>query len=301
MEGKHNMPYIVDIELDFISDYVEHLKDQLNECGIMFKFPPSNDSRTMIYQYNNLMKRLIIPKKRKVHYSNEFNYSSQYHGVVKEIENKLINGESIFPYMSKEIINLNYKDLLLNDWGVYHLHLGSKIDKRNPRFISRTNELLFIRVDEENVYFINIFKHGDWSERRVLECIHDYWPETIRKYQIKAISTVTLDNKTISMMRKNGISSLYNIRNVCYASPGGGYMSSGHSVESVMFSNKLWNNIRLYELYVKENRGLYYTEVSTSTKKNPKSLEFKLVIDDNNFLRALEKNSMIFFRLGKLL
>lgn len=35
-------------------------------------------------------------------------------------------GVDLGPYLSKKIADLDYDDDLLNDWGVHHLHLGTK-------------------------------------------------------------------------------------------------------------------------------------------------------------------------------
>ena len=58
---------------------------------------------------------------------------------------KIKEGIDITPHLSKKLTDLNYDDPLLNDWGIYHLHLGTEFDKRG--FVNRTGPpLYFFRV-----------------------------------------------------------------------------------------------------------------------------------------------------------
>lgn len=67
---------------------------------------------------------------------------------------------------------------MLNDWGIYHLHLGTTI--QSDGFVEQDNdELLFARITPTKFYLINVMKHGDWERKLIVEILHSNWPETI--------------------------------------------------------------------------------------------------------------------------
>jgi hypothetical protein len=47
---------------------------------------------------------------------------------------------------------------MLNDWGIHHLHLGTKISK-NTGFVERTGPLLFVKFEKNVAYFIGVKRY----------------------------------------------------------------------------------------------------------------------------------------------
>jgi hypothetical protein len=52
-------------------------------------------------------------------------------------------------------------DLLLSEWHLHHLHLGTAI--RTDGFIDRTTDLLFANFQEDDAYLIAILDHKGWT------------------------------------------------------------------------------------------------------------------------------------------
>jgi hypothetical protein len=59
--------------------------------------------------------------------------------------------------------------VLLNEWGVHHLHLGAAPSSRDPSLIERSGPVLFARINPDDFYAINVYSHGAWEQTSVLE------------------------------------------------------------------------------------------------------------------------------------
>ena len=170
------------------------------------------------------------------------------------LEKHLVEGESVWPYLSDQIAKDYRPDMLLNNWGIHHLHLGSI--KRKDGFIQRTNDVLFCRFEEpwltwaaelgiltmvlpfmgnmdgplhlplprevpkdrrSNVYFIKIGQHGDWFKQELLEIMHDNWPEAIEMHRMHRVPMVEQSDEDIQRNFKRNVNTLINIRGTTYA------------------------------------------------------------------------------------
>ncbi len=85
----------------------------------------------------------------------------------------LEKGQDISPYLSKQVDNISAIDGMFNDWGVLHLHLGDQPNPKDGRYIARTGPLLFLYLMQDNAYLINIYQHGDWTDKSILQTVQD--------------------------------------------------------------------------------------------------------------------------------
>ncbi|MGH1378709.1 MAG: hypothetical protein ACRBB3_07790 [Alphaproteobacteria bacterium] len=217
--------------------------------------------KQLTLRYINWTDRLISLKSKSVLMSKELQESPEFlkfSDAIWEIYRKFTIGENLKAYLSRRIvqkaISLNNtsqsadKDGMLNEWGFHHLHLGTQLE--NDGFIQRTNELLFTRVFEDCVCFINIFTHDDFSNSEAIKILHRNWPETIRPFKmndIKAPPTERTDQDR-SELRKAGMTNFITIDGNVYAPPRG-LVTSGHSLKTVDNVSRFFeriNNIRTY-------------------------------------------------------
>ena len=287
---------------DFLSDWMEILKSELINFGYSIK--PNDDYKNICMKYFNIRKRLIEPKPRKVLTSNEFNCSNDYLNGLSILKRKIENGESLIPYLSTLIKNPNYNDMLLNDWGVYHLHLGEAIDSRG--FIERTAPLLYVRFDKEFAYFINVFDHNSWTNKDIIEIIHNNWPKSIEIYRIKGVlgNTNEPNEEELKQLRNSGIVSMIRIIDknedaIIYAPPGGGYATSGTSIDVVMAMDRYTSGIKKIQEYIHEKIDELIKEMKEQGLSFEKEIAFKLVIEDNEF-KAVDSKYGIRFKFGML-
>ena len=140
------------MDIDFIRDYQEVCKNQLLRFG--YKCDATSDCVNLFF---NVKKRLLSRVPRKVVKAKEFVCPAEYACALQEIEYKITNGESLIPYMSDKILDPSYKDMLLYDWNIYHLHLSRR--KRSDGFVQRSKYQLFLYEKDLVVYFLQIYPH----------------------------------------------------------------------------------------------------------------------------------------------
>ena len=171
------------IEMDLCEDYCEMVHSWMKEHGVQ----SDKDGEDLWYDFFNLQKKSVSPQKRIVHYSKEFACPSEVELGLKLLVQKFENGNDVSLHLSKDATSPSEFDGLLYDWGIYHFHLGETIDHQTGR-IERTGPVLFAKIDNENVYCINVYSHGKnvqqpWAKQDLLKIIHNNWPQTFCNFQ----------------------------------------------------------------------------------------------------------------------
>lgn len=280
-----------EITMDLCADYSELVQNWMRCHGVQ----SDKSGEDLWYDFFNLQKKSVKPQKRTVHYSKEFACPPEVESGLKLLTQKFENGDDVSLHLSKDAEAPSEFDGLLYDWGIYHFHLGEAVDDKTGRII-RTGPILFAKVDAENVYYINIYNHGKgvqqpWNRQEMLKIIHNNWPETIRKWKLpdgiklypENISSPT--DEQYASLRRNGISMFTFVdEGIAYFSPGGGYMSTGHSQEIVRHCQRIHNTLKLNELYVRDNITSLVIQIEKITEKPVgRRLHFKLIEVDNVF------------------
>lgn len=285
-------------KFDFQKDFDEMLIAELADYNLHLN--PSDTSENIRQSFFNFKRRLVDPKPRKVLISDVFECPENLQAGLEIIKGKINEGEDITPHLSKNIFRLDYNDSLLNDWKIYHLHLGEMLED-NSKFIERTGPVLFVRFDNENAYFINVLNHGSWTKQHMVKTIHDNWPESIKSYLFNGV--IGLDHvptdEDIKSFRKYGVNSAVEVApQVIYAPIGGGLTTAKTSVEVSIAMINYNRLLKQLEDWIKENLQEIGNKVSERFNEIPNELIIKLVIEDGNFY-ALETQSQIAFNLGK--
>lgn len=293
------------IEMDLCGDYSELVRDWLESQGIQ----SDKNGENLWYEFFNIQKKSVRPQKRVVYYSKEFTCPPEVEAGLKLLVRKFENGDDVSPHLSKDATSPSEFDGLLYDWGIYHFHLGKAIDSRKGR-IERTGPVLFAKVDNENVYCINIYNHGKnvqqpWSKQEILKIIHKNWPQTIARWKLPdgiklyPESILPPTDTQYASMRNSGITTLIFVdKGIAYFSPGGGYMATGHSQEIMRHCQKIHNTLKLNELYVTDNIALLVKQIEKITGKPVgHRLHFKLIEADNVFYVAELQSKITLFKV----
>lgn len=250
------------IIMDFCDDYSRLVRYWMQKQGLQ----SNKDGWDLWYEYFNFQKKNIIPRKRKVWKSKEFFCPQEFEKGLEMLIQKFERGENVSGHLSKMAKDPSKFDDLLYDWGIYHFHLG---ERSNPKtgYIERTGPLLFARVDEENVYLINIFKHGEWTKQEMLRIIHQNWPQIVEQYKLPEVwSTTQFTDEEYAAVRRSHATALVEVeKNAVYGLLGGGYMSSGHSAEIASHCDSIYNWFKELESAIKKelHRIIKYIEVCT--------------------------------------
>jgi len=278
------------IDANFYDDLIKVLRKKLLSLGFVVK--PDEDKRNICLRFFNLKKRMVEPFPRAVLPAKEFSCPPEFNDGLNTLKEKITKGQDITPHLSTGITELDYNDALLNDWGIYHLHLGTVTN--NSGFVNRTNLLLFARFDNKYAYFINVMPHGSWTKQQFIRILHDNWPESIEMYRLKNVIGLErkISDDTYKSLRGANISTLVEIGDgIVYGLIGGGYTTSGLSIEVLRASDYYTNLVHKLEKDLRNNKN---NIIDSFIKENgifKNELEFHLIMKNGEFL-AIEKNSM---------
>ncbi len=225
---------VMKLIMDFKADWHEALKEIMkNEWGLDTKAITED----IPVHYFNAAQRRITATPRKVLVSDTFHCPAEHLQGWEQIKRNVIEGKDLNPYLSKFIGKVKKTDLLLNDWGVHHLHLGTALD---GQYMARTGPLLFARVTKEIFYAVDIYTHDDFADAEIVEVIHRNWPESIEHWSLRGIrqaSKLTSDQR--DALRKKRYNSFVQVTDgTTYAPIGGGYVFSGHSIHAITEMDK---------------------------------------------------------------
>ncbi len=189
------------IECDFIDDYKKILIKYGRDKKIRL---PENDDKAVIRVLTFLRKRGSA-KNKQIKIAKPINIPKYCRRVVLKLLRAIKNGEDISPYMSKKAFKEKKTDvdLMFSAWNILHLHLGSELEN-NGQFIKRTNELLFLLLQDEIVYVIGVYNHSRdiWFKRDIIQRIYDNWPELF--YELEGIDNIdTYSDEEYKVLRQN--------------------------------------------------------------------------------------------------
>ncbi len=289
--------------MNFINDLCKIAKQILDHYGV--DSSSAETDRDFIQMWMNVDLKLIPQQKYQVFRSKTLTSKSLSQDIndgIDSVQKKLEQGGDVTPHMSKGILDGSFTDLLLSDWGIYHLHLGLSMD---GNFIKRTKEVLFLSLHESRAYFIDVRDHGRNGEEHVfakydlLKTLADEFPEVIQRFELKGFrsdSSETSDPEIIDTARKTGIEIPQAINDKIYAPMGGGVTTASTSTQAEIKTDHLLYFVNDREKYVKENRDEVNKIFSQASNYEADKANFHLCQDDNGFL-LFDKHSGAAMRL----
>lgn len=288
-----------EVKMNLIEDWDNHLNDRMMRMG----YRPKQGGYNSL-DYHKAMKKLIPVHPRKVHYSKEFSCPDECKVALDKIVSAIESGKNLLPYMSKQVIRPSKNDGLLNDWNIHHFHLNEDFEK-DTIFIKRSDWLLLAFVSDDAVYCINIYPHKKpylWTHIKLIEIIHNNWPELIEKNRINGMIGLAekFNDRSYSEIRKaNAITMLELGENQVYAMIGGGYSSDGSSTEAVTASDYWHNYIRKIEMYIRdEHQNFKIQMLHFDSCSLEKRLELKLLTLTEEELILLEKQRNVIIKIN---
>lgn len=278
-----------EIVIDLCKDYTDIVRAQLAARHIF----STQDGEKLWYEYFNLLKKSIPRKKRTVKISKEFKCPEDMSTGLAKLAEQIKRGNDLNVYLSKDAGNPSKFDGLLYDWGIYHFHLGEEIDKKTG-MIKRTGPILFARIDEETVYFINVYKHGrgssPWAKQEMVKIIHNNWPQTIANFKMEVDLTNEFGVKTqfpdtyYEKARREGSFVLVQVdKGIAYAPIGNGLASSRHSIEIISHCDDIYNCLKDAEEHVINHLCDFVDIIEDTGHKIDDKMHFRLWIRDKRF------------------
>ncbi len=281
------------INIDLLRDLQNISRRRLHEMGYSVDNTTDEDALRLFF---NAQKRLVSGKPRKILKSKEFLCPTGYEEALQEIEGKIKLGQSITSYMSKTILDPKYKDLLLFDWNIHHLHLSKRVG--TDGFVKRSDYELFIFFTKDTAYFVQIYPHAKnnlYSTQEMIKIIHDNWPDIISRFKINGVLTQKVTDADYALLRKAGVSSFVEVDGeIIYGIMGGGYATDRSSIE-VTRNADYWNQLmrNCQKIIVSEVNGIIGGIGRLLGRDANIHLEFELIcLNDNEFTLYEKANNV---------
>ena len=284
------------VNINLYSDFISFIRSELMRLG--YVSVRSSGDRDILRIYLDICKRLTAPQPRTVSRAKSFSCPAQFLNAASQIETLIQNGEDISPYLSTRIKRLIYNDSMLNDWGIHHLHLGTRI--RDDGFVDRTGPLLYCRFEEHDAYFISVLPHGNWTTQTLVTIMHDNWPSMLRRHQLHGVRGAPISDLEIKeLRRKNCNYCLEMTDGTVYAPPGGGTVGNGTNVMSVTTASRICDLLRWEQELIVKNIDEIAQKALGQGVELPNCPKFELVLQDGLFC-AVECSSNVAIRLKEL-
>jgi hypothetical protein len=202
-------------------------------------------------------------------------------GPVEDIVKASEAGDDLRPFQSTRVENLGFNDMLLNDWGVQHLHLGLGPHPKRPGFVGRRDELLFVLVRPEVLYLIDVLDHESFSKMQLVEIVHGNWPALIayaRPVGVVDLAGPERTDEGYGQMRDAGFNMMVKTKDgTIYAGIGGGYSLSGVSGAAVHRANSIMNRMRMVAEQAERDSAEFVAYVQKVTGTRPAALKLRLI------------------------
>ena len=162
--------------------------------------------------------------------------------------------------------------------------------------MERSDFLLFLKIHQQDVYFIDVRPHNEqyvFAQKELLRITHDEWPYILEQYKLKGvlgISNEIDDPDKIIKMRKAGVNVIHRVGKDYYVPMGGGITHAGTSTEVTIEVNNLYRMARNAAEYIQKNKQSIAAFITDSVGAVLPNLDFHLILSERGFF-VFEKNS----------
>ena len=270
------------------------------------------DLGELVVVYHNWLSRLVPSKPRQVLRSKELVTNplrQTFDAALAEVTNAIEKGLDLTPRLSKAVATYGYvacsssvtrdKDLMLNDWGVHHLHLGTGPDARDARFIQRTDELLFVMFHGDSAYLLDIVPHKHWTRQDIVRIAVTNWPEAELFLEMKGVrgATVTYTEDEHATLRKAGIATMVEVDGKLFVARGM-LATAGTSIKSTRAADHLLDAIEAFETMCRDEPEKVEAQFAQHGLLWPKEPAFEFVFLPTGF-GVVERSTGVVIGLGK--
>jgi hypothetical protein len=222
----------------------------------------------LLVTYINWQNRLISASPRKVLRSPVFDQNLvalDRSTAIKQIVDDIERGRDLTKYLSRRVMvgfalppnptkkQLNLRedlDLLLNDWGIHHLHISTSVEADG--FVARDGPLIFAVFKEHSAYLIDVMNHREWTNEHLIQVIVRTWPDAGLAFELKGVippkQTYTAEER--AKLRGAGISSFVTIDGRAFM-PSSGISTAGTSTQASLTAMHILRTLKQFEEKVK--------------------------------------------------
>ncbi len=224
--------------------------------------------------YLNGKRRIVSKRSRAIRESKELSIPSEFSKEYRELKKKISVGEDLRPYLSSKIRRTAYKDLLLNDWGLHHLHF---------RPGEATGPVLFVKFTDADAFVVQALRHGHghphvWVNEQRIRIVHSNWPELIARRKVAGSRGERLTEAVRKTIRDKHCNTVIEMPDgTRYLSPGGGLVGSGHCSQDILDCDIVFAKLSEWEQLATANESSFRTALKISSGD---PLSIKLVIEE---------------------
>ncbi len=247
------------------------------------------DAHGLLVVYHNWISRLVKPQPRAVHKSTAFQMNllaTQRANDLAQIIADIEQGRDLKKYLSRDIDRAPAKapgarrrpdlDLLLNNWGVHHLHISSIVEPDG--FVKRDGPLLFVSFTSRAAYVIDIMMHGDWTRDHVLEVLASEWPHEGVIHEINdAPSATQITEEQRANLRKNGYNAAFTYGGKVFM-PASVMMSGGPTMRAWVWARHVLGKIAVLEQALATNPRCLTPDFQRHGLEFPEKPEFEFAV-----------------------
>ena len=141
---------------------------------------------------------------------------------------------------------LVFLDMLLNDWGIHHLHISSVVEADG--FVKRDDHLLLVSFKPDAAYLIDVMVHRDmtdhkWVRHHLLEVLASEWPHEGVIYEMKTPAAPNqLTETQRANLRGNHYNTAFSFGGRTFV-PRGLMMANGTTMEAWLYARALLNRV----------------------------------------------------------
>lgn len=227
----------------FEDDLIQLLKSGFSDYNITLK---ANSLDDLLLDYLTLHTKVIERKKRAVKYSPTLQKKIPQHPRTPEIfliASMFKKGDDVNCFQSDKLFHTRFHDHLLYEWNIFHFHLSMKVNPKSG-FVKRTDDLLFVYVDNDQAIFLDFEKHskGIFADTKWLEILDKYFPKILAPHldsEIKQMWPQLSPEELQSVWDKGYTVGLTQVGDKVYRNKGIGRMASGHSINVVRTADKI--------------------------------------------------------------
>lgn len=236
--------YVTDIENEMMQiDLFSFVSTKFAERLITAGYPtPSGSHEDVVLAYLNVHARRVPIGPRTIRKLPNYSVPSHLAAGENAFMADAMSGADLLPYQSTLLMQADWSDGMLFDFGIQHFHLGVGQHPRMPKFKVRADPLLFAVVTPSELYCVGFFSHGAWSQQSLLDTVHASWPHLLAPFVVKGASGLAHTNTDddLATLRKARINSFSQRPDgTIHAPPGGGVTTAGGSIHSTLALDRL--------------------------------------------------------------
>jgi|SRR5579863_1154591 len=273
---------MIKLKADFKTDLIAHARRMLT--GDWGPEIATIDNASILIRFFDAERRRIAARPRSIEIGGDFICPTDRQDGWNSLQDKIRKGEDLGPHMSKLHSSLVNNDGLLNEWGAHHFHLGIVLDHGNPSYIERTGPLVFALVDDAVFRAINVYQHQDWHEISIIESLHRYWPEAIRRYRLHGIAGEPLTGAQRGRIRRVGSQAAVTVQDgTVYGSIGGPVSFAGTKFDSVRNADRWAEEVRLLQAALTTDPSPLMPALTEAGYQGEEEIEAQLQIVDGRY------------------